>query len=189
MVQRLLASIQRRSPRDWRDYAVLHLMAHYGLRPCEVAALRLEGVDWQAATLTVDQRKTRSTLVLPLAAQTLELLRRYLEVGRADSDLPQLFLRIRSPIRAMNHHGIIEIFQYRAGRSGLPLAGVSSHSLRHAFAMRLLRRGSGIKAIGDLLGHRSLEATCAYLRIDIDMVRTVGLPVPLAISVEGGDHE
>jgi integrase/recombinase XerD len=188
MVQRLLASIQRRSPRDWRDYAVLHLMAHYGLRPCEVAALRLDGVDWQTATLTVDQRKTRSTLVLPLAAQTLELLRRYLEVGRADSDLPQLFLRIRSPIWAMNHHGIIEIFQYRAGQSGLPLAGVSSYSLRHAFAMRLLRRGVGIKAIGDLLGHRSLEATCAYLRIDIDMLRTVGLPVPMAASVEGGDH-
>jgi site-specific recombinase XerD len=188
MVQRLLASIQRRSPRDWRDYAVLHLMAHYGLRPYEVAALRLDGVDWQTATLTVDQRKTRSTLVLPLAAQTLELLRRYLEVGRADSDLPQLFLRIRSPIWAMNHHGIIEIFQYRAGQSGLPLAGVSSYSLRHAFAMRLLRRGVGIKAIGDLLGHHSLEATCAYLRIDIDMLRTVGLPVPMATSVDGGDH-
>jgi integrase len=77
--------------------------------PGEVAALRLDGVDWQAATLTVDQRKTRSTLVLPLAAQTLELLRRYLEVGRADSDLPQLFLRIRSPIRAMSHYGIIDI--------------------------------------------------------------------------------
>jgi integrase/recombinase XerD len=188
MVRRLLASIRRRSPRDWRDYVVLHLMAHYGLRPCEVAVLRLDAVDWQAGTLTVDQRKTRSTLVLPLAAQTLGLLRRYLEVGRAESDLPELFLRIRSPIWAMSPCGIIEIFQYRAGQSGLPLAGVASYSLRHAFAMRLLRRGVGIKAIGDLLGHRSLEATCAYLRIDIDMLRTVGLPVPMAASIEGGDH-
>jgi site-specific recombinase XerD len=88
----------------------------------------------------------------------------------------------------MSPCGIIEIFQYRAGQSGLPLAGVASYSLRHAFAMRLLRRGVGIKAIGDLLGHRSLEATCAYLRIDIDMLRTVGLPVPMAASIEGGDH-
>jgi integrase len=187
-VRRLLASIRRRSPRDWRDYVVLHLMAHYGLRPCEVATLRLDALDWEAGTLKVDQRKTRSTLVLPLAAQTLGLLRRYLEVGRGDSDLPQLFLRIRSPIRAMNHHGIIDIFAYRAAQSGLPLEGVSSYALRHAFAMRLLRRGVGIKAIGDLLGHRSLEATCAYLRIDIDMLRTVGLPVPTAASIEGGDH-
>jgi site-specific recombinase XerD len=118
----------------------------------------------------------------------LSLLRRYLQVARANSDLPQLFLRIRSPIRAMNHHGIIEIFKYRAAQSCLPLEGVSSYSLRHAFAMRLLRRGVGIKVIGDLLGHRSLEATCAYLRIDIDMLRTVGLPVPSTASVEGGDR-
>jgi integrase len=187
-VRRLLASIWRRSPRDWRDYTVLHLMAYYGLRPSEVAALRLDAVDWEAGTLRVDQRKTRSILVLPLATRTLRLLRRYLQVGRADSDLPQLFLRIRSPIGAINHYGIIEIFGYRAARSGLPLDGVSSYSLRHAFAMRLLRRGVSIKVIGDLLGHRSLEATCVYLRLDIDMLRTVGLPVPGIASVEGGDH-
>jgi site-specific recombinase XerD len=54
--------------------------------------------------------------------------------------------------------------------------------------MRLLRRGVGIKVIGDLLGHRSLEATCVYLRVDIDMLRTVGLPVPGIASVAGGDH-
>ena len=163
-------------------------MVYYGLRPSEVAALRLDAVDWEAGTFRVDQRKTRSTLVLPLAARTLRLLRRYLQVGRADSDLPQLFLRIRSPIRAINHYGVIEIFNHRATRSGLPLGGASSYSLRHAFAMRLLRRGVGIKVIGDLLGHRSLEATCVYLRVDIDMLRTVGLPVPGVTTVEGGDH-
>jgi site-specific recombinase XerD len=88
----------------------------------------------------------------------------------------------------MNHYGIIEIFNYRAARSGLPLDGASSYALRHAFAMRLLRRGVSIKVIGDLLGHRSLEATCVYLRIDLDMLRTVRLPVPGIASVEGGDH-
>ena len=187
-VRRLLVSIRRRSPRDWRDYTVLHLMAYYGLRPCEVATLRLDAVDWEAGTLRVDQRKTRSILVLPLAARTLRLLRRYMQGGRPDSNLPQLFLRVRSPICALNHYGIIEIFNYRAARSGLPLDGVSSYALRHAFAMRLLRRGVGIKVIGDLLGHRSLEATCIYLRVDIEMLRTVGLPVPGIALIEGGNH-
>jgi integrase/recombinase XerD len=163
-------------------------MAYYGLRPSEVAALRLDAVDWEAGTLKVEQRKTRSVLIVPLAARTLRLLRRYLQVGRADTDVPQLFLRIRSPIRAITHYGVIDIFHDRAARSGLPLDDASSYSLRHAFAMRLLRRGVGIKVIGDLLGHRSLEATCVYLRVDIDMLRTVGLPVPGLRSVEGGDH-
>jgi integrase/recombinase XerD len=189
IVRQLLASIRRRSPRDWRDYAILHLMAHYGLRPSEVATLRLDAIDREAATLRVEQRKTRSILVLPLASRTLRLLHRYLQIARPNSDLPQLFLRIRSPIKAMKHYGVIDVFNYRARKSGLPLDGASSYALRHAFAMRLLRRGVGIKAIGDLLGHRSLEATCVYLRVDIDMLRSVALPVPGIAAIRGGDDD
>jgi site-specific recombinase XerD len=44
--------------------------------------------------------------------------------------------------------------------------------------MRLLQRGVGVKAIGDLLGHHSLEATCVYLRLDTSALRAVALPVP-----------
>jgi len=188
IVRRLLASIRRRDPRDWRDYTILHLMAYYGLRPSEVATLRLDSIDWKAGTLRVEQRKTRSVLVLPLASRTVRLLRRYLQAGRSNSDLPQLFLRIRSPIKPLKHYGVIQVFTYRSEKSGLPLGKVSSYSLRHAFAMRLLRRGVGVKAIGDLLGHRSLEATCAYLRIDVDMLRTVALPIPAIMVADGGPH-
>lgn len=183
IVRRLLASFRRSSPRDWRDHTILHLMAYYGLRPSEVASLQLSSINWETRTLFVDQRKTRSTLVLPLANRTLRLLRRYLAVGRPSSNLPQLFLRIRSPIKAMKHYGVIEVFIKRGHDSGLPLQGASCYALRHAFAMRLLQRGVGVKAIGDLLGHRSLEATCVYLRLDTDMLRQVGLPVPGSTSV------
>lgn len=188
VVRQLLASIPRSAPRGKRDYAILHLMAFYGLRPSEVAALRLDSIDWQAATLKVQQSKTRSILTLPLAERTLRILRRYLTHARPSSNLPQLFLRVRSPIVGLKHYGIIEAFCYRAANSGLPLDGASSYSLRHAFAMRLLRRGVGIKAIGDLLGHRSLEATCVYLRVDADMLRTVALPVPSIASIRGAHH-
>lgn len=186
-VRRLLASIRRRDPRDWRDYTILHLMAYYGLRPSEIAALRLDSIDWEGGTLRVEQRKTRSILLLPLGSRTLRLLCRYVQIARSGSDLPQLFLRIRSPIGPLKHYGVIEVFTFRVAKSGLPLGGMSSYSLRHAFAMRLLRRGVGIKAIGDLLGHRSLEATCVYLRADIDMLRSVALPVPGG-AAEGGEH-
>jgi integrase/recombinase XerD len=189
IVRRLLGSIRRRSPRDWRDYLILHLMAHYALRPSEVAALRLDSIDWRAGTLKVEQRKTRSTLVLPLSGTTLDLLHRYLQRGRPDYNLPALFLRVRSPIKALKNYGIIEVFNYRATKSGLQLDGASSYSLRHAFAMRLLRRGVGVKAIGDVLGHRSLEATCVYLRLDIDMLRPVALPIPRLSTLRRANHD
>ena len=146
----------------------------------------MDSIDWEAGTLKVQQSKTRSVLMLPLAERTLCVLRRYLTDARPCSDLPQLFLRVRSPIVGLKHYGIIEVFSYRAARSGLPINGASSYSLRHAFAMRLLSRGVGIKAIGDLLGHRSLEATGVYLRIDADMLRTVALPVPFIASMQAG---
>jgi integrase/recombinase XerD len=178
LVRKLLASVDRKSLNGWRDHAILHLMAYYGLRPSEVASLKLSSIDWDAQTLRVEQRKTRSELVLPLANRTLRLLRRYRRAGRPCCDQPQLFLRARSPIRALTHYAVVDVFAVRARQSGLPLQGASSYALRHAFAMRLLHRGVGVKAIGDLLGQRSLESTCVYLRIDTEMLRAVALSVP-----------
>ena len=91
-----------------------------------------------------------------------------------------LFPRACSPIGAMTHWAVCDVFTKRARESGLPFDGVSSYALRHSFAMRLLGQGVGVKTIGDLLGHHSLESTCVYLRIETDMLRTVALPVPSA---------
>ena len=183
LVRRLLISVDRKGRTGWRDYAILHLMAYYGLRPSEIASLHLGSVDWDAQTIRVEQSKTQSVLVLPLAPRTLRMLRRYVIAGRPTCDKPQLFLRALSPIAALNRCRIGNIFIKRAQESGLPLQGASSYALRHSFAMRLLRRGVGVKAIGDLLGHHSLESTCVYLRMDMDMLRTVALPVPSSAVV------
>lgn len=53
-----------------------------------------------------------------------------------------------------------------------------------AIAVRLLSRGVGIKAIGDVLGHRSFESTQVYLRLETDMLRAVALPVPRSSLAE-----
>jgi len=178
LVQRLLRSIDRTGKAGWRDYAILYLMVHYGLRPSEVATLMLDSIDWTSGTLRVDQRKTRTTLILPLNKETLRMLKRYLAYGRTDSSRPELFLRARTPEGPIKHTAVCDIYYKRARESGLPLQNTSSYCLRHTFAMRLLEQGVGIKAIGDLLGHHSLESTCVYLRLHVEALREVGLPVP-----------
>ena len=178
VIQELLNSIDRASRTGWRDYTILHLMAHYGLRPSEIVTLLCDSIDWRSGVIHVDQRKTRSLLVLPLAAPTLSVLRCYLSRGRPGSERPELFLRARSPAGAIEGSAVTKLFQKWARRSGLPLDGYSAYCLRHSFAMRLLGRGVGVKVIGDLLGHRSLESTCQYLRLDVNMLRQVALPVP-----------
>jgi len=183
LVEKLLASVDRSDDLGRRDYAILHLMAYYGLRASEIASLTLDTVNWKTGTLRVDQRKTRSTLILPLADTTLRMIDKCLANRRpCDQMTTFLFPRARSPIGAMTNWGVCEVFTKRARESGLPLEGVSSYALRHSFAMRLLGQGVGVKTIGDLLGHRSLESTCVYLRIETDMLRAVALPVPVSAA-------
>lgn len=186
----LLRSVDRSDAMGWRDYAILHLMSHYGLRPSEIAELRVDAIDWQARTLRVAQRKTRSELTLPLADRTVRILKRYLIEGRPGSEHPELFLRARVPAGPMTNVGVGGLYQARALRSGLDLQGTSAYSLRHSFAMRLLERGVGIKAIGDVLGHRGLESTCVYLRLQLDALRDVALPVPRVAEprAKGGEQ-
>jgi site-specific recombinase XerD len=185
LVQKLLRSVDRSSKAGWRDYVILHLMAYYGLRASEIAALRLDSIDWHVQTCRVQQRKTHADIVLPLSGKTVSLLRQYLRHGRGRDPLPQLFLRVRRPTGGLRYYGICDVFYKRAAQSGLPLDGYSSYCLRHSFAMRLLQRGVGVKAIGDLLGHHSLEATCVYLRLDTSALRVVALPVPRPTSRHG----
>jgi site-specific recombinase XerD len=189
-VQALLKSIDRQSKSGWRDYCILHLIAHYGLRPSEVVSLRLDSIDWENAVLRVAQHKTRSALLLPLAPSTLQVLRDYLEQDRHQhgSIHPELFLRARCPAGPLMRTAIGDIFEKRMRIAKLPSANHNVYSLRHAFAMRLLARGVGIKTIGDVLGHRRLESTCTYLRLDIEALRGVALDVPDASVCEGGGH-
>jgi site-specific recombinase XerD len=178
LVQKLLNSINRVNRIGWRDYTILHLMAYYGLRPSEIVTLHRDSIDWKTGVLHVKQCKTRSSLELPLTALTISVLRCYFSHVWPGRKHPELFVRARSPAGALKATAITNIFKKWARQSGLPLNRYSPYSLRHSFAMRLLERGVGVKAIGDLLGHRSLESTCQYLRLDVNVLRQVALSVP-----------
>lgn len=179
-IKRLLASIDRTRAAGLRDYTILYMMAHYGLRTGEIVDLRLDSISWSDHTLTVWRAKTRSTTVLPLHPSTLKVLERYLAAGRPRADLPHLFLCAAAPLRPMTKFAVSCVFYQRLRRSGLPIGNYTAYSLRHAFAMRLFERGVGMKAIGDLMGHRNLISTGVYLRLQADMLREVALPVPNA---------
>ena len=182
LAQRLLASIDRSTPMGYRDHAALYLMTHYGLRTGEVGDLRLDDLDIRARVLCVRQSKVRSTLTLPLSLPACRVLARYLRLGRPRTARPELFLSVSAPLRSFTRGAIAEAFRRRVHRSGLPLTGHSPYGLRHGFALRLLERGVGITAIGELMGHHTLESTAVYLRLQTEALREVALPVPAIIK-------
>jgi integrase/recombinase XerD len=181
-VQALLASIDRSTRIGMRDHAILHLMAGYGLRPGEVAALKRSSIDWRALTLRVAQSKTRSVLLMPLAPDTIDVLRQYVERCVVTSSEAELFVSAQPPFGPMSACAVSVRFKVHARRSGLPIAEASAYALRHSFAMRLLGAGVSMKLIGDLMGHSSLASTSAYLRIQTDMLREVALDVPTEVA-------
>jgi len=50
--------------------------------------------------------------------------------------------------------------------------------------VHLLREGIPLKTIGDILGHRSTESTCVYLRLDFEELREAALPLPVPVTGE-----
>ena len=178
LAQKLLKSIDRRTRMGSRDHAILYLMTHFGLRTGEITYLTLKDLDLDRRLMHVLQNKTRQVLSLPMSAEAVRVLRRYLKFGRPRTTRSEAFLSVLAPQRPMVRGGIAEMFRRRVKDTDLPLSGHSPYGLRHGFAMRLLERGVGIKAIGDLLGHRSLESTGVYLRLNTEALRDVALPVP-----------
>jgi len=196
-VRALLTAIDRTTPMGLRDYAMFLLIATYGLRACEIVTLTLDDVEWRAARLRIPQRKTRSALWLPLTDEVGTALLDYLRHGRAaltvrrkrvpfQAGTPhsyrELFLRHRTPIGVLKPTAIAEAFQAWSRRSGLAIPFQGVHCLRHSYALYLLRSGLSLKTIGDLLGHRTFESTCVYLRLAVDDLREVALDLPADVD-------
>ncbi len=178
-VRAFLAAIDRTTPLGLRDYTIFFLIATYGLRASEIVTLTLDAIDWRAGVLHITPRKHGTPLVLPLTDAAGRVLLRYLRAGRPVTTRREVFLRGRAPAGILKPTAVTEAFQAWARRSGLGIPFQGAHCLRHAVAVHLLRQGVSLKALGDLLGHRTAESTQAYLRLAVDDLRTVPLPVPV----------
>ncbi len=192
-VQAFLKAIDRTTPMGRRDYAMFLLIAAYGLRASEIVALTLDDLEWRARRVRIPQRKSRGALWLPLTDDVGTALLDYLRHGRPalavrrqrvpfrggpPPTYRELFLRHRTPVGVLKPTAVTEAFQAWSTRSALAIPFHGAHCLRHSYAVYLLRSGISLKTIGDILGHRTLESTCVYLRLAVEDLRDVALDLP-----------
>jgi site-specific recombinase XerD len=177
-LQRLLGQLDQTTPLGLRDFTVLLLATTYGLRRSEVAGLTLDDIDWRQRQLRIAQSKVRRTLWLPLTNETQAALIRYLKRGRPATPLRHLFICQCAPVRPLSPYGIYRTLERASRTTGVGLPTQRFHSLRHARALRLLRGGVSLKAISDILGHQDPNTSAQYLRLDMDDLKQVALPVP-----------
>jgi integrase/recombinase XerD len=166
-----------RSPLGLRDYAILRLLATYGLRAGEISRLRLDDVDWRADILNIHHSKSGARSQLPLLEPVGEALIGYLRNGRPETDVREIFVRTRAPYVPMVR--IYSDVRRRMEAAGIMLSGKRGpHIFRHARAVSLLRASVPRKVIGDVLDHRSTESTIPYLKLATEDLRTIALEIP-----------
>jgi len=172
-VKRLLAAAEGDRPVDIRDRALLMLLAVYGLRAGEVAALRLQDFDWDREVLNVPHSKSQRPRTYPLCRPVGDAIIRYLREVRPESERREAFLILVAPFRPLVAKTLGRVVERRLHALGLTLPHYGPHVLRHACATHLLSQGLSLKEIGDHLGHRSPETTRIYAKVDLAALRTV----------------
>jgi integrase/recombinase XerD len=178
-----LAAFDRSTATGRRDYAMALCQADLGLRACEVAALRLEDLDWRSAALRVPAGKVGRERELPLAARAGRAVADYLRRGRPATRSRHVFVRHRPLCGTPVNTAVIQTAMRRAYAQVPGCEGwAGTHALRHTAATRLHRRGARLKEVADLLGHRSLDTTAVYTKVDLPRLAAVALPWPEAKS-------
>jgi integrase len=179
-VAALLNAVDRSTAVGKRDYAILALAAHYGMRPSDIRQLSLDHIDWRGRQIAFPQAKTGRLLALPLLVEVQEALIDYLRAGRPQTEFRNVFVRHLAPYEPFAaKNNLPTIFREALCRAGLGkrMGRKGMYLLRHTLASRLLRAGSSIKAIADVLGHVDLNSTLVYAKVDLAKLETVALTI------------
>lgn len=161
-VDRLLDAVPPDRPQTARDRAILALLYNTGIRAGELVALDCKDLllkhrgEGELGVLG----KGRRQRWIPLNRPVQNILRDYLTV-RGEADGPLFLSRVG---RRFSTRGLYKLVTTYLRRAGIPKTGV--HLLRHTFASHALQASPNIRAIQELLGHRSILTTQRYTHIN-----------------------
>jgi len=169
----LLSNVEGEESRALRDRAALELLYATGIRVGELSGLNIRDVDLSGQTVRV-RGKGRVERDVPITNHGTEALKQYLESRRAagenlGSDDP-VFLNTRGG--RLSDRSMRRIVDKWVNKAAIQ-ANVSPHTLRHSFATHLLAGGADLRAIQELLGHKSLSTTQKYTHVGIEKLMEI----------------
>ncbi len=157
------------APMMRRDRAILELLYASGLRVSELTGLDLRSVSFGDSMLLV-RGKGRKERIVPFGSKAAGALNDYLPVR--ERILMEAKRRGETAL-FLNAHGerlttrSVDRLLKKYVKAFGPQVKVSPHSMRHAFASHLLTEGADLRAIQEMLGHRSLATTQKYTQVSI----------------------
>jgi integrase/recombinase XerD len=169
-VEKLLDTVDVKTPFGLRDKCLFELIFSAGLRVSEAVGLNIRDVDIENGMAKVRGKGDKERIAL-FGAQAAAQLRQYLQDARpalaGKADKSQALFIGRSGKR-LSRKGIWKNYAKSAA-----LAGTSSHlhTLRHSFATTLLAGGADLRTVQELLGHADISTTQIYTHVDVKVLR------------------
>jgi len=166
---------------DARDAALLELAYGSGLRLSELVGLNHGDLDRGASLMRVRGKGRRERLV-PVGRRALAALDRYVgfrkvDTARGGSTMRPIPATVAAEAlfvgpsgRRLSGRTVQRAVRLRLAEVAGGL-GVTPHALRHSFASHLLDGGADLRAIQELLGHRSLASTQVYTHVSKSRLR------------------
>ena len=179
-LHQLLASCDRRSATGRHDFAIMLLLSRLGLRCGEVARLSLDDIDWRVGQVILPGKENREER-LPIPIDVGGAIHNYLRRGRpCTAKGRNIFVRVKAPHRGLTSCGITMVVFDAGQRAGL--GKLHAHRLRHTAATAMLRAGTPLAEVGQVLRHRQALTTAIYAKVDRDALRVLARPWPGVVS-------
>ncbi len=178
-VEKVLSVIDTANPVGRRNYAIFLILVRTGLRISDVVGLKFSNIDWKSNCITLSQQKTGNALSLPINKEIGLAIISYLQEGRPVSLSEYIFLSQTAPFQPLDEHNNFssELRKYmRRAEIAIPQkkrTGV--HTFRHSFATNMLKQGTSVQDVSQILGHSNISVTETYLRVDIEQMRLCSL--------------
>lgn len=149
-----------------RDRAILETLYSAGLRVAELVSLNVG--DWdQDANIVRVIGKGRKERIAPIGRHAAKALYRWIDARKEAPDAgPEhqgaMFLnRFGTRLTTRSIGRMLEKYLMLTGLDRL----TTPHTLRHSFATHLLDGGADLRAVQELLGHKSLTTTQIYTHV------------------------
>jgi len=172
-IDMLFSVIDHSRPDGQRNRAMLEVMYSCGLRVSELTGLRISGLFLDLGYIRVIGKGDKERLV-PVGDEAIKQIRLYKDHVRSHI---QLIKKGSEDILFLNRFGaglsrvmvfmIIKDLAAKAGLSG----EIHPHTLRHSFATHLVEGGADLRAVQEMMGHKSITTTEIYTHLDRTYLR------------------
>ena len=159
-VTRLIDAAELRGRHPIRDRALLLLMFRHGLRVSEAITLRWDAILPEAKRIGITRLKNGTNGTHPLQDDEMEILE---DLRSQKYPIPYLFVGERGG--HLKRHAVSSLIRRCANLAELEIK-CHPHMFRHACGYHLANQGLDTRLIQDWLGHRSIQHTVTYTKLN-----------------------